>query len=159
MTFGKRKQKSDDLVPRTNSKNVLRDHPEGHEGSSVDIDSSLSADSLGDNMKPIKQDSKTNGGRRKTTELSNNFQVPQVRKRTANSRMTASQKSGSANISPINPGGRKRDLKAANKFHKQDSGLSGSSKKSGRSRKRGANGSLRDGRPAGHKKTNRTRKS
>ena len=67
LSFGKRGSAADALGNGKANRNALRDHPEGHEGSSVDINSSLSR-SLSDSEKSEKKDppAQSNKSRRGT---------------------------------------------------------------------------------------------
>ena len=98
------------LHPRSSIKNVLKDNPEGEEGSEVDFATdSLSDGSLGEQPQ-AKNENKKNGGKPA------GFQVPQVRrKNTLTSLSNNKGKQASATQAPSSNGNRKRDAKAASK--------------------------------------------
>ena len=100
----------DMLHPRAPNKNVLRDHPEGEEGSEVDFYSdSLSSGSLSEQPQ-ARNENKQNGGKQA------GFQIPQVRrKNTLTSLSNNKGKQASATHAPSSHGNRKRDVKAAGK--------------------------------------------
>ena len=98
MSFGKKgglSVKGELLNPRANEKNQLRDHPEGQEGSSLEIDSSLSGDSLSEDGK-LAEENNPKPGRRDTANFGEDaFKVPSVRRKNT----FTSAKSKPSNIS------------------------------------------------------------